>query len=97
MPIIKSAKKKVRQSEKRRERNKALRTFMKSLRKKTLSIVMSDESSAEDIAQAVNLYKSRLDKAWAKGLYKRNKASRLKSKIDLMVSKKFKTNNQEAE
>ena len=97
MPIINSAKKRVRQSEKRRERNKELRTFMKNLRKKTLAVVMSEESNAEEMTKVVNLYKSRVDKAWSKGLFKRNKASRLKSKIDLMVSKKLKTNNQEAE
>ncbi len=89
MPIIKSAKKRVRQSEKRREQNKALRTYMKNLRKKTVAIIESDTSSPEDLSKAVNFYKSRLDKAWTKGLYKRNKSSRLKSKIDVLVNQKM--------
>ncbi len=89
MPIIKSAKKRVRQNEKRRDANKALRTYMKNLRKKTLVIIETEGSTPEQIKKAVDLYKSRLDKAWAKGLFKRNKSSRLKSNIDTLVNKKL--------
>lgn len=89
MPIIKSAKKRVRQSEKRRIRNKALRTFMKNLRKKTYAVIEVGEMSKEDTANVVSNYKAKVDKAWTKGLYKRNKASRLKSAIDKTYNKKY--------
>lgn len=89
MPLIKSAKKKVRQDKKRFEVNKALRSYMKNLKKKTYSIVTEAKSLTDDVKKAVNLYKSKVDKAWAQGIFKRNKSSRLKSNIDLLVSKQF--------
>ena len=87
MANIKSAKKRARQAEKRRERNRALKTFLKNLRKKTIEILSSEAESLEKKQQALNYYKSQLDKAWAKGLFKRNKSSRLKSKIDIFFNK----------
>lgn len=81
----------MRQSEKRRDANKALRTYMKNLRKKTITLIESADATPEQIRTAVDLYKSRLDKAWSKGLFKRNKSSRLKSHIDLLVNKKMKS------
>ena len=89
MPIIKSAKKKVRQDKKRYEVNKALRSFMKNLKKKTYTIVSAAQSNSDDVKKAVNYYKSQVDKAWSKGIFKRNKSSRLKSNIDLLITKKF--------
>ena len=91
MPIIKSAKKRVRQADKRRERNKALKSFMKNLKKRTF-VAMNDESSKkEDLVKTLDYYKSQVDKAWAMGIFKRNKSSRLKSRIDHMFAKKFTT------
>lgn len=87
MPIIKSAKKKVRQAEKRYERNRMLKTFIKNLKKKTIAILNSDKESTEKKMEALNYYKSQVDKVWAKGLFKRNKSSRLKSRIDIMANK----------
>ncbi len=89
MPIIKSAKKRVRQSEKRRIRNKALRTYMKNLKKKTLEILTSEEVGEKEALEALKLYKSKVDKAWTKGLYKRNKSSRLKSAADQIFYQRF--------
>lgn len=89
MPIIKSAKKKVRQDKKRYEVNKALRSFMKNLKKKTYTVVSSAQSNSDEVKKAVNYYKSQVDKAWSKGIFKRNKSSRLKSNIDLLITKKF--------
>ena len=89
MPIIKSAKKRMRQNEKMRERNKALKSFMKNLRKKTFAVLDNEKASPEAVIDAVNLYKSKVDKAWAKNIFKRNKASRLKSRMDILVSKKL--------
>jgi small subunit ribosomal protein S20 len=89
VPIIKSAKKRMRQGEKSRERNKALKSFMKNLKKKTITMVSAENAKKEDVQQALSFYKSQLDKAWAQGIYKRNKSSRLKSRIDSLVSRKF--------
>ena len=89
MPIIKSAKKRVRQADKRRIRNRALRTFMKNLRKKTYTVIEVGEMGKEDISKVVSNYKAKVDKAWTKGLYKRNKASRLKSAMDRAFNKKY--------
>jgi small subunit ribosomal protein S20 len=93
VPIIKSAKKKMKQDLKRRERNKALKSFMKNLKKKTLSTLETENAKKEDIVKALDYYKSQLDKAWAKGIFKRNKSSRLKSRIDLLFTKKFPAEN----
>lgn len=91
MPIIKSAKKRVRQEEKRRERNRSLKTYMKNLQKKTINLLASGEIKKEDLSTALNFYKSQIDKAWSKGIFKKNKSSRLKSRIDRMISKKAQT------
>lgn len=88
MPIIKSAKKKMKQDIVRRDRNKALKSFMKNLKKKTMSLFNGNPKS-EELTKAVDEYKSQVDKAWSKGIFKRNKSSRLKSKIDHLVAKKL--------
>ena len=88
MPIIKSAKKKMRQDVKRRDRNKALKTYMKNLRKKTLDLLEKGSNQIEAAAM-VKSYETELDKAWAKGIYKRNKSSRLKSRLSSLFTKKF--------
>jgi small subunit ribosomal protein S20 len=89
VPLIKSAKKRAKQSEKSRERNKALKSFMKNLKKKTALLLNSESAKKEDVVKALDYYKSQLDKAWAKGLFKRNKSSRLKSRIDHLAAKRF--------
>ena len=91
MPIIKSAKKRMRQESKRRERNKALKSFMKNLKKKTLDIMNAENVKQEEVAAALNFYRSQVDKAWAKGIFKRNKSSRLKSRIDHYIAHKSQT------
>ncbi len=92
MPLKKSAKKKALQAAKRYERNRALKTFIKNLRKKTISILNSENESMERKVEALNYYKSQLDKTWAKGVFKKNKSSRLKSRIDLLANKIFSVN-----
>jgi small subunit ribosomal protein S20 len=89
VPLIKSAKKKARQDIKRYEANKALRSFMKNLKKKTYGIVSAAKTNSDDVKKAVDSFKSYVDKAWSKGIFKRNKSSRLKSNIDLLVTKQF--------
>lgn len=62
---------------------------MKNLKKKTYTVVSSAKSNTEEVKKAVDRYKSQVDKAWSKGIFKRNKSSRLKSNIDLLVTKQF--------
>ena len=89
MPLIKSAKKKMRQDVRRRERNMALRTYLKNLKKKTLLAIGSEGAKKEEVVSAVNLFKSKVDKAVAQGIFKKNKSSRLKSNMDLLYKKTF--------
>lgn len=89
MPIIKSAKKQMRKAEKRRERNRALKTYLKNLRKDTLQLLMNPQTTKEQAVEALNVFKSKVDNAWAKGIYKRNKSSRLISKMEQLFNQKF--------
>ena len=89
MPLIKSAKKRMKQEEKRRERNKAIKSYIKNLRKKTLTLLSSENPKKEEVLESLNYFKSQVDKTWAKGVFKRNKSSVVKSKIDNLFKKKF--------
>jgi small subunit ribosomal protein S20 len=89
VPNIQSAKKQARQSEKRRMRNKALKTYLKNLKKKTVTIIEAEATKADEALAALKTYQSQLDKAWAKGLFKRNKSSRLVSNITHTYKKRF--------
>jgi small subunit ribosomal protein S20 len=72
MANLKSSKKDIRRIERRTERNTALRSRIKTLRKKALT----DAPAADKTA-----YASALDKAVKAGVIHPNKASREKSKI----------------
>lgn len=78
MANTKSAIKRSRQTEVRTERNKAEKSRIKTLRKKTLAAVAAGDkatatASASDLASAV-------DKAAKRNLYHPNKAANIKSK-----------------
>lgn len=79
MPNITSAKKRARQSEKRRMRNKHQRSGMRTVVK---SVIYAIETGEKETAQAA--YKiaiPALDKAVGKGLIHKNKAARHKSRL----------------
>jgi len=79
MPNTESAKKRHRQSEVRRDRNRAAKTRLKNvLRKFRESVAASkmDEAKTMSLAAA-----KLLDQSTAKGFIHRNKASRLKSRM----------------
>ena len=79
MPNTESAKKRHRQSEVRRERNKAAKTRLKNvLRKFRESVAASKLDEAATMSVAVIKL---LDKSASKGFIHRNKASRLKSRL----------------
>lgn len=76
MPRHQSAVKRVRQNEKRRQRNQAQRSKMKTLIKKTLET--TDKEEAEENFKEASSY---LDKMAAKDLIHKNYAARKKSKL----------------
>ena len=85
MPITQSAKKALRQSLKRRERNLLYKDKVKKLQKQAKALISSGKTSeAKEILPQV--YKI-LDKAAKVGVIKRNTAARKKSRITKQLSK----------
>ena len=78
MANTKSALKRVRQTEVRTERNRADKTRMKTLRKKTLAAVAAGDKAVA--VNAANILSSALDKAAKRNIIHPNKAANLKSK-----------------
>lgn len=82
MPTIKSAKKRLRQSHVRRDRNRAVRSELKTRTKNLLA--------TEDPAEAAEQYRvvmSLLDRAARKGVIPSNAAARSKSRLARYVSR----------
>ncbi|HFC93432.1 MAG TPA: 30S ribosomal protein S20 [Leucothrix mucor] len=79
MPNIKSAKKRARQSEKRRIRNKHQRSGMRTAVKAVVYAIEAGEK--ETAATALKVAVPALDKAVSKGLIHKNKAARQKSRL----------------
>ncbi len=84
MANIKSQIKRNRQNEKRRVRNKAVRS---ELRTRTKRAVTSAEAGAEDSAEALRLAVTRIDKAAAQGVIHKNQASNRKSRLMRRIAK----------
>ena len=79
MPNTASAKKALRQDEKRAQRNKIIKAEIKSLRIKLRKLIdVKNLSQAEEIAKLVS---KKLDKAQAKGVLKKNTVARHKSRL----------------
>jgi small subunit ribosomal protein S20 len=74
---IKSQIKRNRQNEARRERNKAVRSELKT-RVKT---VTADAEAGEDTTESMRLAVKRIDTAAAKGVIHKNEAARRKSRL----------------
>lgn len=85
MPNTESAKKALRQSEKRRVRNLTQKRFIKKTIKRYESLLGSGNID-EAKTQLITVYKS-LDKAAKVGVIKNNKASRLKSRLTKRLGK----------
>lgn len=77
MPNIKSAKKRVLVTEKKAERNKAIKSEVKTEIKKFLAVVQSGDKAAAT-AMLSNVC-SVIDSAVSKGVYKKNTAANKKS------------------
>lgn len=79
MVVKGSAAKRYRQSEKRRIRNKSVRSEVRSSAKKVLAAVDSKDRGAAD--GAFRAYAALLDSAARKGVYHQNTAARKKSRM----------------
>lgn len=84
MPLHRSAKKRMRQNERRRLRNKMVKTRLKNLKKKVLA-----SDSAEEANQLLREAYKLFDRASDKGTIHKNKAAKEKSRLAALVSKKF--------
>ena len=78
MPNIKSAKKRVLVAKTKTEKNKGLKSELKTTLKKADAAI---ENNASDKNEAVKLAVKKIDQASAKGLLHKNTAARKKSKI----------------
>jgi small subunit ribosomal protein S20 len=78
MANIKSQKKRNRQNEVRRQRNKAVRSELKTRVKRAVD---GAETGTEDAAERLRLAQKRLDKAGEKGIIHRNQAARRVSRL----------------
>jgi small subunit ribosomal protein S20 len=83
MPITKSAKKSLRQNQRRRARNLTKRRKLKNLLKEVNSLVL-EKKITEAKGLLPQVYKT-LDKAAKTGLIKKNTADRKKSRITKIV------------
>ena len=78
MANTKSALKRVRQTERRTERNRAAKSKIKTLRRKVAEVAGS--GNADEVNKALGELSSVVDKAAKRGVIHRNKADNLKSK-----------------
>ena len=78
MANIKSAKKRIKITERNNLKNKAVRSEVKTLRKQTEDAL---QKSTEGKDALLRKYLARVDSAVSKGVFHRNKAARLKSNI----------------
>ncbi len=85
MPHNRNAKKALRQNEKARLRNRAVRTTLKTLIRKAREAAAGTDVQAADAAY--RLVARRLDQAAMKHYIHKNKASRLKSRLSQLLNK----------
>jgi len=79
MPQSKSAAKRLRQAEVRRQRNRSVKSALKTSNRAFLDRIKSGEK--ENATNELNNVYSALDKATARGVIKKNSASRKKSQL----------------
>ncbi|MBP3702472.1 MAG: 30S ribosomal protein S20 [Lachnospiraceae bacterium] len=82
---IKSAKKRILVSQKRADKNKAIRSKVKTAIKKVEAAVAAKDK--ETAATALKAAVSEIDKAQKKGIYHKNTAARKVSRLTIAVNK----------
>jgi len=78
MPHRKAAERDLRKSQVRREKNRAVRSTLRTQVKKAKTAV---EEKSENLTEQVRLAESKIDKAVKKNQLHRNKAARMKSQL----------------
>jgi len=95
VPNTKSAKKRARQAEKRRIRNRSIRSYTKTMVKKVMKGV--DEGiPREELEARIRDAVKAIDKAVSKGVYHRNEGARRKSRLMAYVNKHYKPGEEAA-
>ena len=84
MANIKSAKKRIKVTAVRTERNKAIRSKVKTAMKKVEKVVAGGDKAAA--AEALRLATVEIEKAQTKGVYHKNNAARKVSRLALAVN-----------
>lgn len=79
----KSAEKRVRQIEKRTERNRAAKSRIKTLQKK--AVAAAGEGKNEEAMKAYQEFTSAVDKAAKNNIFRQNKAANLKSRTNKAI------------
>jgi small subunit ribosomal protein S20 len=87
MPHTSSAKKRLRQTEKRRLRNRAVKRTVKTHVKRVMAAAAAT-GTAEQLQQEYNLAAKKLDQAAAKKVIHRNTAARKKSQLAKLLRAK---------
>lgn len=85
MPNIKSAKKRVKTTEIKTLRNKSIKSDMKTAIKKVDAVIA--EGNQKELEPTFRAAVKTIDQAAAKGILKKNTASRKKSQLALKVNK----------
>ena len=85
MPQLANAKKALRQSKKRYVRNKLVRAEIDSLRRHFRK--MLEEAKFEDAKAMIPALDKKLDKAVTKNVFKKNKAARIKSRLQAALAR----------
>ncbi len=85
MANIKSAKKRILQSKKKTEFNKFVKSRVRSKIKKILSLINSKDT--DGVRKNFLAFESDMSKAKSKGVYKKNTASRLVSRLSKKIKK----------
>ena len=85
MANIKSAKKRIKVTLRNNLKNKAVKSEIKTLRKQTEDALQKSTEGKESLLQK---FISRVDSAVSKGVFHKNKAARLKSKMQAKLGKK---------
>ncbi len=85
MPNTKSAKRALRRSLKRRERNRAIKSRIKTLQKKLINLAESGDEEA--LKQVWREFQKRVDKAVKVGVLHRNTGNRKKSRTAAQIMK----------
>jgi small subunit ribosomal protein S20 len=81
MPNNPSARKRMRQEQKRRAHNRSIKSRVRTYITKARSTIATPAASSDEAAEAVRAAMSELDKAAKKGVLHKNNAARRKSRL----------------